>query len=182
MIYQSSGEAWILLPSESVIPIIEQWESVIISENGEWSGKLPSLTFSIEHIYRSSNHVMLIKDLQMNFLHKFQTLLAADQFIYALDYHHDSYSFYPHMPFSLMCFDGVDHKPIDEWLVSLLPNGDDCYYVEPGFTWGLVGDRVNHTITIYGVDLIDKVKESPPALFGDPVPLKPSQRLPFARG
>jgi hypothetical protein len=77
--------------------------------------------------------------------------------MYALDFQHPSYWFYPHESFN-------DNDP-EAWLVPVLPDGDYYFFIAEDFTFGSIGHPWEQSISIYGAPLIDAVNYDKPLLF-----------------
>jgi hypothetical protein len=116
----------------------------------------PSLTFRISHIfgkgeeYYNSLHDNLIDV----FLQAFKSLVPKYGWIFALDWQHECYKFYPH-----------ELNEFGEWMVPILPNGDYYIFFEKNLDFGVFGHPWEGTMCIFGEDLIAKIEQNKPSLF-----------------
>ncbi|MFI8651481.1 DUF2716 domain-containing protein [Bacillus velezensis] len=93
----------------------------------------------------------------LQILKALQSCPLKQEFIYALDWQHECYLFNPHAP--------IDKDEFGEWLVSVIPNGDYCFFIHQDFQWGLLGDPRQQTITVFGSPLIRAIERNAPVLF-----------------
>ncbi|WP_205660729.1 DUF2716 domain-containing protein [Bacillus velezensis] len=93
----------------------------------------------------------------LQILKALQSCTLKQEFIYALDWQHECYLFNPHAP--------IDKDEFGEWLVSVIPNGDYCFFIHQDFQWGLLGDPRQQTITVFGSPLIRAIERNSPVLF-----------------
>lgn len=93
----------------------------------------------------------------LQILKALQSCTLKQEFIYALDWQHECYLFNPHAP--------IDKDEFGEWLVSVIPNGDYCFFIHQDFQWGLSGDPRQQTITVFGSPLIRAIERNAPVLF-----------------
>ncbi|MDF3257112.1 DUF2716 domain-containing protein [Bacillus velezensis] len=93
----------------------------------------------------------------LQILKALQSCTLKQEFIYALDWQHECYLFNPHSP--------IDKDEFGEWLVSVIPNGDYCFFIHQDFQWGLLGDPRQQTITVFGSPLIRAIERNAPVLF-----------------
>ncbi|WP_435534597.1 DUF2716 domain-containing protein [Bacillus amyloliquefaciens] len=93
----------------------------------------------------------------LQILKALQSCTLKQEFIYALDWQHECYLFNPHAP--------IDKDEFGEWLVSVIPNGDYCFFIHQDFQWGLLGDPRQQTITVFGSPLIRAIERNAPVLF-----------------
>ncbi|MAE50781.1 MAG: sugar epimerase [Micavibrio sp.] len=137
------------------------------SASGDYPGILepfPSLTYSIDDIYSeriSSTEPVIYdeynQDLQEKFLTIFKTLTAPDEWIYALDWQHPCYKFYPHTPF--------EKDQFKEWPIPILPNGDYFIFLEKDFKYGVFGHPWQGTMCIFGKPILNALENNMPNLF-----------------
>ncbi|QEV93418.1 DUF2716 domain-containing protein [Bacillus velezensis] len=98
-----------------------------------------------------------LEDAEVQLLKALQSCTLKQEFIYALDWQHECYLFNPHAP--------IDKDELGEWLVSVIPNGDYCFFIHQDFQWGLLGDPRQQTITVFGSPLIRAIERNAPVLF-----------------
>ncbi len=126
----------------------------------------PSETYSIAHIYgRNEDHSAELNDGLMAFaLGMFQHLVPQGEWLYALDWQHPAYKFYPHVPFSL--------DESGEWPVPILPNGDYYIFLEKGFKWGVFGHPWEQTMCFWGEGVLKFLHANRPRLLTEVVRMK----------
>jgi len=97
-------------------------------------------------------------------LRALQQCLAPDAFLYALDWQHTCYRFWPHrLPAD---------APASEWAVPLLPDGDYYHFLSEYFQVGLLGYRYGMSGSaddepawcIFGAPLLEAVVSSLPVV------------------
>lgn len=126
-----------------------------------WPGikePLPSLTYNISAIYNMSEQEAELKNsnLMNSVLNIFKKLTSAREWIYALDWKHSCYKFYPHVSFDLNEF--------GEWTIPILPNGDYYIFLEKDFKYGIFGHPWEMSMCFFGVDLLNELKIIKPEL------------------
>jgi hypothetical protein len=84
-----------------------------------------SITYQFEHP-SAENQDKFINDVNFKSLNVFRALIAPDNAVYALDWQHDCYWFYPHLSFS-------------EWQIPVLPDGDYSIFLAKDFNFGIFG-------------------------------------------
>lgn len=91
-------------------------------------------------------------------LRAFRDCLPRGRKMFALDYHHPSYEFDPHVPF--------EHDPRDagRWPVTVLPEGDDTIYVAHDLSFGTVSAWNPQAITFFGEALLARIERERPRL------------------
>jgi hypothetical protein len=126
----------------------------------QWPGILepsPSVTYDIHHIYGHGDliAIQLENDLNQNTLAALRSCTQPHQRLYALDWQHPCYWFYPHREF--------DH--LDQWRVPVLPNGDYYIFLAEDFSFGIFGHPWEQTMCIFGQSLLNAFSQHTPALF-----------------
>ena len=121
----------------------------------------PSITYSMGHMYEvgPDRAAELERDLHLNALTAFQACLATEQRMYALDWQHLCYWFYPYRPFNAV-------NP-DAWSVRVWPDGDYFIFLADDFRFGLFGHPWEQTICIFGQPLLDAFRQYHPKLLSD---------------
>jgi hypothetical protein len=140
-----------------------------------WPGirePVPSETYSISEVYggNEAHYARLNRDLQDWGVRSLKALLPSDgEWVYALDWQHPCYRFYPNRPFALDTF--------GEWPVPILPNGDYYIFLHPNFDWGIFGHPWEQTMCVFGERLLSVLCSDRAALLtclvrrnGGPVP------------
>jgi len=118
----------------------------------------PSITYFIGHIYGSADRYSeLVADLNVRMLAAFRRCVPPDGWLYALDWHHPSYHFRPHV-----LFDAADEK---EWRVPVLPNGDYYIFLAEDLRFGVIGHPWEKTMCVYGTELLTALEADQPLLF-----------------
>lgn len=122
----------------------------------------PSMTFDISHAFDSEDNYQTLveEDLNLKALRIFRSLVKEEQYIFALDWQHPCYMFYPHQKMTL---DEAD------WGIPVLPNGDYYIFLDVNFRWGWLGHPWEKTICIFGEDALSALEQSRPKLFSRPV-------------
>ena len=119
----------------------------------------PSITYSFSDIWRD-NFDDLNRDLHIEASRIFKKLIVPDDFLYALDWQHPCYRFYPHKA-SL-----YDTK---EWMIPALPNGDYYISLEKSLKFGWLGHPWEETICVFGEPLLCELKIQRPKIFRKPI-------------
>ncbi len=117
----------------------------------------PSITYKISQAFALNREAQrtLITDLSQKSLAAFQRCTGASQRLYALDWQHEGYWFYPH----------GDHT--DRWLVPVFPDGDYYIFLAEDFSFGTFGHPWEESLCIFGRPLLDAFAQDPPLLFHD---------------
>lgn len=164
-------KAWEELSKEEYNPVwdrFDSWFQFSPSVSGTFPGILepyPSMVYSIEDVYsedvqfyESKTYARYNKDLQDKFLKTFKLLTPPDDWMYALDWQHPCYRFFPHIPFR--------RKPVSkEWPVPILPNGDYFIFLEKDFKYGVFGHPWQETMCIFGEEMLAALENNMPNLF-----------------
>jgi hypothetical protein len=118
----------------------------------------PSETYSIAHIFGQGedHYTDLNNDLMAFALAMFQSLTAVEEWIYALDWQHQAFKFFPHIAFELDEF--------GEWPVPVLPNGDYYIFFKESLVWGVFGHPWEKTMCFWGDDVLTCLHENRPRL------------------
>lgn len=116
----------------------------------------PSVTFSFQAIWEK-DFSQLEADLQEAADAMFKRATPPGSFIYALDWQHQCYKFYPETVNS------------NEWVIPALPNGDYYLFLEKSLAYGWLGHPWEETICIFGKPLLDALELHRPKLFGNPI-------------
>lgn len=109
----------------------------------------PSVTYEISKDFGDENK---IADLDNKVLSALRSQTAPTEKIYALDWQHDCFWFYP-------------HKNFEEWLIPVLPNGDYYIFLAEGFRFGIFGHPWEWTSCVWGKGLISLFEKSKPELW-----------------
>lgn len=82
----------------------------------------------------------------------FQKLVLPNEAVYAPDWQHDCYRFYPHLSFR-------------EWQIPILPDGDYSIFLAKDFSFGIFGHPWEQTICVWGDKLLAEFEKNRPLLF-----------------
>lgn len=126
----------------------------------------PSITFSCSEVYGEEDRFLALnKNLHENMLTIFQQIIQPGDYLYALNWHHPCYKFFPHKDF--------DTREIlewsAEWPVPILPNGDYYIFLEKNFEFGILGHPWEQSMCIFGDKLLDAMAPNMPKLFQNPI-------------
>lgn len=131
----------------------------------KWPGfKEPpnSITYHIGHVYGDpERYKRLTLDLSRKLVSALRRCLKPHEFVYALDWQHPTYRFWPHAPF--------EYTSEDDWPVPALPNGDYYIFIDPGLTIGVLGHPWEQSMCVFGRRLLDAFKQDMPILFDQPI-------------
>jgi hypothetical protein len=111
----------------------------------------PTRSITLE-ISKDFGDEMKIADLEKKVLAGLRSQTLLDERIYALDWQHECYWFYPHREFT-------------DWFVPALPNGDYYIFVNEGFSFGIFGHPWEWTSCVWGNGLISFFESEMPALW-----------------
>jgi hypothetical protein len=117
----------------------------------------PYITYKISQAFTPNAETQrtLITDLSQKSLAAFQKCTATNQRLYALDWQHQGYWFYPH------------GERTDRWLVPMFPDGDYYIFLAKDFSFGTFGHPWEESICVFGRPLLDAFAQDPPLLFHD---------------
>ena len=133
----------------------------------QWPGiaePSPSVTYSVGHVFGdAAAYGELTYDLCVKFLAGLRQIVHPrhDRFVYALDWQHECYRFYPHRAFEF----GSE----DEWPIPVLPNGDYYIFLARDFRFGAFGHPWESTLCIMGDDLLASLRHNMPRLLDRPI-------------
>jgi len=130
----------------------------------QWPGidePTPSVTYSIEILSDSgidqNEFQRLANDLHHKLLGAFRSCTSATERLYALDWQHTCYWFYPHANIE------VDN-PV-AWNISIWPNADYYIFLKEDFTIGTFAHPWEDTICVIGQPFINAVERDLPQCF-----------------
>jgi len=110
-----------------------------------------SVTYQFEYP-SAENEDNVIDDVNQKGLIAFQKLVLPDEAIYALDWQHDCYWFYPHSSFN-------------EWRIPIFPDGDYSIFLTKDFSFGIFGHPWEQTFCVWGDKLLAELQRNKPFLF-----------------
>lgn len=120
----------------------------------------PSVTYSIYGIWGHKDFETLEADLHEKAHSIFNNVTPHGDFLYALDWQHECYRFFPHSSGSSVA---------DQWKIPVLPNGDYYLFLERTLRFGWLGHPWEQTICVFGKPLLAELKRSRPKVFRNPV-------------
>lgn len=128
---------------------------------GFWEPR-ESVTYHIGHVYGEADHYQqLTLDLSRKLVSALRRCVGPSGFVYALDWQHPTYQFWPHALFE---FEGED-----DWPIPALPNGDYSIFVAEDLAFGVLGHPWEQTMFVFGGTLLSAFKRDMPNLFDRPV-------------
>ena len=101
--------------------------------------------------------LVLSNDLQSKAEIAFRQLVPQNGFIYALDWQHPAYRFYPHR------VTAADKEK--EWPITVLPDGDYYIFLAEDMSFGTFGHPWSGTICVFGQPLLDALVPLRPTAF-----------------
>jgi hypothetical protein len=102
-----------------------------------------STTFSLSAMYGDEDRYWQIRrGCEAAFLAAARSAVPADGHLYALDWQHPAYRFWPHGP--------VETDHLGDWTVPFLPNGDYYCFVDPDLRFGTLGHPWEETLCLFG--------------------------------
>ena len=119
----------------------------------------PSVTYSFRDIW-GDDFLELNADLNEKAHAIIRSATTADAFVYALDWQHQGYKFYP---------DRAGSAGNDEWIIPALPDGDYHLFVEKSLAFGWLGHPWEQTICVFGQPLLVALKNNRPKVFRNPI-------------
>ncbi|WP_256762466.1 DUF2716 domain-containing protein [Cohnella sp. WQ 127256] len=111
--------------------------------------KTPFITYDISN-YREED----IDDLTDKCVLAFKGSTQSNEYIYALDWQHESFLFNPHL-----------ETNNDKWTIGFYPDGDYYLFLKKDFSWGYLGHPWEQTICIFGEELIKNFEINKPNIF-----------------
>jgi hypothetical protein len=150
--------AWILFSRDEYNAIWDRFEDAFDFSPSIYHSKFPSIKEPIGSItyqfeYPSAeNEEKAITDVNLQSLRAFQKLVSRNESIYALDWQHDSYWFYPHLPFN-------------KWEIPVFPDGDYSIFLARDFSFGIFAHPWEQSFCIWGDKLLVELERNKPILF-----------------
>lgn len=96
-----------------------------------------------------------LDDLEKNCFKCLKAVTEPGEYIYALDWQHESFLYNPNL-----------EKGLANWTISFYPDGDYYFFLNKEFNWGYLGHPWEQTITIFGTELMRQFEINRPKLFG----------------
>ncbi|SFB06193.1 Protein of unknown function [Cohnella sp. OV330] len=118
----------------------------------------PSITVNDDHFISyaltdTSDSSLL--DLEMKCLNTLKTLVKPNEYIYALDWQHESFWFNPHLSYGER-----------SWTIPFYPDGDYYIFFPKDIRWCYFSHPWEQSVTLIGGDLIQAFSSNQPAIFG----------------
>jgi len=115
-------------------------------------------SFSIELPYVTYELIKNYQDEEINELEDIckaalRSSIESDEFVYALDWQHESFLYSPYLQDSIPS-------------ISFYPDGDYYFFVRKDFSFGILGHPWEHSITIFGQELLKRLLIHKPKIFG----------------
>ncbi len=119
----------------------------------------PSRTYDISQVYNSGEEhfIHCENDLNLKILKALRECLSEMEPVYALDWQHACYWFFPHVEFEA-------NNP-DAWSVPVIPNGDYYIFVTADLRLGIFGHPWAKTISVWGQKFLNVLQKDTPILF-----------------
>lgn len=117
----------------------------------------PFITYDISRYFGEFVDLDAYDELEEKALLVFKENTAWNEYIMALDWQHECYWVNPHLKF--------DRNEFDEWIIPIIPNGDYYFFIQKDLKWGYLGHPWEKSITIFGKELIESIKQNKPEMF-----------------
>jgi len=117
----------------------------------------PFVTYDISNCFGDSVDLDAYDDLEEKAIDAFKETTSVDEYILALDLHHECYRVNPHLEF--------EKDEFGEWTIPIFPNGDYYFFIQKDFKWGYLGHPWERSITIFGEELINAFDKHKPRMF-----------------
>jgi hypothetical protein len=114
-----------------------------------FSTNVPYVTFEIKKNYQDEE----IDELEETCKIVLRSCLEPDEYIYALDWQHESFYYSPYLQ---------DVPP----RISFYPDGDYYLFLKSDFSFGYLGHPWEHSITIFGEELVQQFIKHKPKILG----------------
>jgi len=118
----------------------------------------PSRTWPIAHAFGDQRD-HLEEDLDIKVLAAFRRCLRPDHKLYALDWQHPCYWFWPHR--------FTEAATWEAWKVPVLPDGDYYIFLAEDLAFGLFGHPWEQALCAFGDALLDALAVDPPLLLAN---------------
>ncbi len=120
---------------------------------------VPSVTYSIAKAFDrgETDFVFVQSDLHAKVVAAFCELISESEFLYALDWQHTCYRFYPH--------GDIPNSGDGTWVIPVLPDGDYSIFLAKDTSFGTFGHPWEQTICVFGQRLLDAFERHRPRIF-----------------
>lgn len=152
----------------------EQFQFRASIKAADWPGivePIPSVTYSVQNAFGSgSNEIFysLFYETNEKFRKAFRACTRQNEKIYALDWHHEAFWFYPHGEMesnTASVADEYERRNFDAWKIPVFPDGDYYIFLAEDFRFGTFGHPWEQTICVFGQQLIDAIELDKPSFF-----------------
>lgn len=145
-------ETWVELSKQDYAEVWNKFEDrfQFVPSTSKFPGILEP-TPSTTYIFGQDISESEVDDFYENALKAFQEVLPIDGRLYALDWQHTCFWFYP-------------HRFEKGWSVGL-PDGDYAIFLSEDFSFGYFGHPWEGTICVFGEVLLEAFQKHPPKLF-----------------
>ncbi len=145
------ANAWIPLTQDEEDVVWKRFFAELHFPMGSHPGKepSPSITYAIGYAFEGdmTTRDVLEDDLNQKTLAALRRCVRQGMRVYALDWQHQSYWFYPHLL--------LEASNWGAWKVPVLPDGDFYIFLAEDFSFCLFGDCINLTLCVFGQALLD---------------------------
>jgi hypothetical protein len=115
----------------------------------------PNRSFDTSTFFGDNYSQALCDNLELCMIEWFK-IISKGKRMYALDWHHTTYSFDPNLHF--------ERDKFKHWLAPAFPDGDLLCFLNDDLTDGVFGDGWNHRIILWGETLIKAFEEIKPEM------------------
>lgn len=150
--------AWELLSQNEYYSVWDNFEEQFDFKPTVYPNQFPSIkepensvVYQFEYP-NAENENKVIKDINHKSLLSFRNIVPSDKSIYALDWQHDCYWFYPHLLF-------------EEWRIPVFPDGDYSIFLAKDFSFGIFAHPWEQTFCVWGNTLLKEFQKNKPLLF-----------------
>jgi Protein of unknown function (DUF2716) len=121
-----------------------------------------STTFSISGVFGDeSRYEQTRRACESAFVEAVSGVVASGDFIYALDWQHPAYRFWPHRP--------IERDECGDWTVPFIPDGDYYCFVDRELRFGTLGHPWEQTLCVFGDQLLAGLEAVFIDLLGSPI-------------
>jgi hypothetical protein len=151
-------ENWIILNENEYDLVWTAFENKYKFDPSVYQKDWPSITIdSDDYItYELNGTWDEANDLDEICLENIKKIILKDEYIYALDWQHESYKFNPNLP--------IEN---DKWIIPFYPNGDYYIFFPKDMRWCYFGHPWEQSITLIGKDIIREFENVQPKIFGN---------------
>ncbi|MCC7372145.1 MAG: DUF2716 domain-containing protein [Chloroflexi bacterium] len=110
----------------------------------ESRGYTPPKPFQIYDISKVSISKYDSDYIDQEFMNIFMKIVPIGGYIYALDWHHDSYRVYV-------------HEGSDPWYISIYPDRDYHIFLSSDMSFGIIGHPWMKTVCVFGEELLGEI-------------------------